>query len=66
MTIQGLKKELPPILVGTSSALFSDEMTPWIPTDLTKEEQFAAIDKLWDMGLYAFGRLFQSSAVSTK
>ena len=54
MTIQGLKKELPPILVGTSSALFSDEMTPWIPTDLTKEEQFAAIDKLWDMGLYAF------------
>ena len=54
MTIQGLKKELPPILVGTSSALFTDEMTPWIPTDLTKEEQFDAIDKLWDMGLRGF------------
>ena len=54
MTIQGLKKELPPILIGTSSALFTDEMTPWIPTDLTREEQFAAIDKLWDMGLYAY------------
>ena len=54
MKINGLKKELPPILVGTSSALFTDEMTPWIPTDLTKDEQFAAIDKLWDLGLYAF------------
>ena len=54
MKIKGLKKELPPILVGTSSALFTDEMTPWILTDLTKDEQFAAIDKLWDLGLYAF------------
>jgi len=54
MKINGLKKELPPILVGTSSALFTDEMTPWIPTDLTKDEQFAAIDKLWDLGLYAY------------
>lgn len=54
MTIQGLKKELPPILIGTSSALFTDEMTPWIPTDLTRDEQFQAIDKLWDLGLYAY------------
>lgn len=54
MKINGLNKELPPILIGTSSALFTDEMTPWIPTDLTKDQQFEAIDKLWDMGLHAF------------
>ena len=54
MKIKGLKKELAPVVIGTSSALFTDEMTPWIPTDLTKEQQFEAIDKLWDMGLYCF------------
>ena len=54
MKINGLKKELPPILVGTSSGLFTDEMSPWIPTDLTREEQFAAIDQIWEMGLHAF------------
>ena len=41
-------------MVGTSSALFTDETTFWIPTNLTKEEQFAAIDELWDMGLNAY------------
>lgn len=54
MKIKGLKKEIPPIVIGTSSALFTDEMTPWIPTNLTREQQFEVVDKLWDMGLYAF------------
>lgn len=42
MKIKGLDKELAPIVIGTSSALFTDETTPWIPTNLSKEEQFAA------------------------
>ena len=54
MKIKGLNKELAPIVIGTSSALFTDETTPWIPTDLTREGQFEAIDKLWDMGLHCF------------
>lgn len=54
MKIKGLEKECAPIMIGTSSALFTDETTPWIVTNLTKEEQFAAIDKLWDMGLHCF------------
>lgn len=54
MNIKGLEKECTSIMVGTSSALFTDETTPWIKTNLTKEEQFAVIDKLWDMGLYCF------------
>lgn len=54
MKIQGLSKELAPIMIGTSSALFADETTPWIPTTLTKEEQFLVIDELWDMGLHCF------------
>lgn len=54
MKIQGLEKELAPIMVGTSSALFTDETTPWIPTNLTREEQFAVVDELWDMGLHCF------------
>lgn len=54
MKIKGLSKELPPIMIGTSSELFTDEMTPWIPTNLTKQEQFAIIDEIWEMGLYAF------------
>lgn len=54
MKIEGLNAELAPIMVGTSSALFSDETTPWIPTSLTKEEQFAVIDQLWEMGLHCF------------
>ena len=54
MKIQGLEKELAPIMIGTSSAIFTDEMSPWIPTDLSKEEQFAVIDELWDMGLHCF------------
>lgn len=54
MKIQGLDAELSPIMVGTSSALFSDETTPWIPTDLSKDQQFAIIDQLWDMGLHSF------------
>ena len=54
MTIKGLNKEVAPIMVGTSSALFTDETTPWIRTDMTKEEQFAAVDELWDMGLHCF------------
>lgn len=54
MKIPGLDKELAPIMIGTSSALFTDEMTPWIHTDLTKEEQFQVIDELWDMGLHCF------------
>ena len=33
---------------------FTDETTPWIPTNLTKEEQFAVVDELWDMGLHCF------------
>ena len=41
-------------MIGTSSALFTDETTPWIPTDLTREGQFDAIDKLWDLGLNCF------------
>lgn len=49
MKIKGLEKELAPIMVGTSSALFTDETTPWIPTNLTREEQFAVVDELWDM-----------------
>ncbi len=31
MRIQGLEKEMAPIMIGTSPALFSDETTPWIP-----------------------------------
>lgn len=54
MKIKGLEKELAPIMVGTSSALFTDETTPWIPTNLSKEEQFAVVDELWDMGLNCF------------
>jgi len=54
MKINGLDAELAPIVVGTSSALFTDETTPWIHTDLTQDEQFAAIDELWDMGLNTF------------
>ena len=54
MKIKGLEKELAPIMIGTSSALFSDETTPWIPTNLSKEEQFTVIDELWDMGLKCF------------
>ena len=54
MKIQGLEKELAPIMVGTSSAIFTDETTPWIRTDLSKKEQFAVIDELWDMGLHCF------------
>ena len=54
MKIKGLEKELAPIMVGTSSALFTDETTPWISTNLSKEEQFAVIDELWDMGLNCF------------
>ena len=54
MKIKGLEKELAPIMVGTSSALFTDETTPWIPTNLTKDEQFAVVDELWDMGLNCF------------
>lgn len=52
--IQGLDAELPPIVIGTSSAIFSDSTTPWIPTDLSEEEQFAVIDELWDMGLHCY------------
>ena len=37
MKIKGLDKEISTVVIGTSSALFTDEMTPWIPTDLTKE-----------------------------
>lgn len=54
MKLNGLDKELAPVMVGTSSALFTDETTPWIPTNLTQEEQFAVIDELWDMGLHCF------------
>lgn len=54
MKIKGLNKELAPIVIGTSSPLFTDEMTPWIKTDLTREQQFEVIDKLWDMGLHCF------------
>ncbi|MBQ7147876.1 MAG: aldo/keto reductase [Pseudobutyrivibrio sp.] len=54
MKIKGLDKELAPIVIGTSSALFTDETTPWIPTNLSKEEQFAVVDELWDMGLTCF------------
>lgn len=52
--IQGLDAELAPIMIGTSSALFTDSTTPWIPTNLSEEEQFAVVDKLWDMGLHCF------------
>lgn len=54
MKIKGLNTEFAPIMVGTSSAIFTDETTPWIPTNLTKEEQFTVIDELWDMGLHCF------------
>lgn len=54
MKIKGLNKELAPIVIGTSSPLFTDEMTPWIKTDLTREQQFEVIDKLWDMSLHCF------------
>ncbi len=54
MKLEGLTVDFAPIVVGTSSALFTDETTPWIHTDLTKEEQFSVIDKLWDMGLTCF------------
>lgn len=54
MKIEGLNVELAPIMIGTSSALFTDETTPWIHTDLTQAEQFAVIDELWDMGLHCF------------
>lgn len=54
MKLQGLDKELPPIVVGTSSALFTDETTPWIHTEMTLEERFAVVDELWDMGLRCF------------
>ena len=54
MKIKGLKKEIAPIVIGTSSALFTDETTPWIHTDLTRQEQFAVVDKLWEMGLHTF------------
>ena len=54
MKIKGLNKELPPIMIGTSSPLFTDESTPWIRTDLTREGQFAVIDQLWEMGLRAY------------
>lgn len=54
MKIQGVEKDLAPIMIGTSSAVFTDEMTPWIPTNLSREEQFSVIDELWDMGLHCF------------
>lgn len=54
MKIKGLNVEVGPIMVGTSSALFTDDTTPWIPTNLTQEEQFAVVDELWDMGLHCF------------
>lgn len=54
MKIKGLNVEVGPIMIGTSSALFTDDTTPWIPTNLTQEEQFAIIDELWDMGLHCF------------
>lgn len=54
MKVQGLDKELASIMVGTSSALFTDETTPWIRTDMTIEERFKIIDELWDMGLRCF------------
>lgn len=54
MKIQGLNVEVGPIMIGTSYALFTDDTTPWIPTNLTQEEQFAVIDELWGMGLHCF------------
>lgn len=54
MKIKGLNKELAPIMIGTSSPLFTDETTPWIRTNLTREGQFEVADKLWDMGLHCF------------
>jgi len=54
MKVIGLDKDISRIIVGTSSALFTDETTPWIPTTLSKEEQFKVIDELWDMGLNCF------------
>lgn len=54
MKIKGLNVEVGPIMIGTSSALFTDDTTPWIPTNLTQEEQFAVVDELWDMGLHCF------------
>ncbi|MCD7868617.1 MAG: aldo/keto reductase [Clostridiales bacterium] len=54
MKIKGLNADLAPIMIGTSSALFTDENTPWIPTNLSREEQFSVIDELWDMGLHCF------------
>ena len=35
MHIEGLDANLAPIMVGTSSALFTDETTPWVPTNLS-------------------------------
>lgn len=54
MRIKGLNAELAPIMIGTSSAIFTDETTPWIHTTMTQEEQFAVIDELWDMGLHCY------------
>jgi aryl-alcohol dehydrogenase-like predicted oxidoreductase len=54
MKLKGLDAELDPIMIGTSSSLFTDSSTPWIPTTLTPEEQFAAIDEIWDLGLHTF------------
>ncbi len=54
MKIQGLNVKVGPIMIGTSSALFTDDTTPWIPTNLTQEEQFAIVDELWDLGLHCF------------
>ena len=54
MKIKGLDKEISTVVIGTSSALFTDETTPWIPTDMTREQQFEAVDKLWDLGLNCF------------
>lgn len=41
-------------MIGTSSPLFTDESTPWIRTNLSREGRFAVTDQLWDMGLHAF------------
>ena len=54
MNIQGLNAALAPIMVGTSSALFTDSTTPWIRTNLSEKEQFAVVDELWDMGLHCY------------
>ena len=54
MQIPGLSAPLPPIVVGTSSALFTDETTPWIPSNLSPDERFAVLDELWDLGLTCY------------